>query len=102
MTASSYKVHLLVLIHGLWGTRKHIEYIAESAIKHTARQNAPRSRNVKGEEVKLVVLNARLNESTNTYDGIDLCAERVLNEVDEEMKRVKEDGGVVDRFSIVG
>jgi len=97
-----YKVHLLVILHGLWGTRNHIRYLAESALEHTARQNAPRSRDDKGEDVKLVVLNAKLNENTNTYDGIDLCAERVLNEVDEEIQRIREDGGVVDRFSIVG
>lgn len=65
---------------------------------------------------------AQLNEWTNTYDGIDLCAERVVTEIDEgeysatvavpesrtdcsrasEIERIAADGGRVERFSIVG
>lgn len=51
---------------------------------------------------RLVVLPASLNENTHTYDGIDVCAERVVKEIDLEIKRVEEDGGIVRRFSIVG
>lgn len=77
------------------------------------------------------MLPAKLNTETRTYDGIDLCAERVVQEIDEgvlcslldldeaalatlgltciplstksEIERIQTvDGGVVTRFSIVG
>jgi hypothetical protein len=49
-----------------------------------------------------VVLPASLNENTHTYDGVDVCAERVVKEIDEEIQRITADGGTVKRFSIVG
>lgn len=49
-----------------------------------------------------MVLPASLNENTHTYDGVDVCAERVVKEIDEEIQRITADGGTVKRFSIVG
>ncbi|KAL8286209.1 hypothetical protein RQP46_004697 [Phenoliferia psychrophenolica] len=103
-----YTAHLLVVCHGLWGTRSHIAYICKSALEHTSNATSPKSRPRSGsigtqdEDVRLVVLPASLNENTLTYDGIDLCAERVVEEIDLEVKRIAEDGGTVKRFSIVG
>lgn len=89
---------MLVVNHGLWGAPSHVRYIGESALKH----HSGRADNKEENAVQLVVLNARLNEFTATYDGIDLCAERVLNEIDEEVQRIEKEGGKVERFSIVG
>lgn len=93
---ASYAVHLAVVCHGLWGEKKHVAYICKSA---AARQPEPSS---SSPPLKHVVLAASLNEGTLTYDGIDLCGERVVKEIDSEIERIREDGGEVTRFSIVG
>ncbi|GAA5865090.1 hypothetical protein JCM1840_005736 [Sporobolomyces johnsonii] len=106
-------VHLVTVLHGLWGSPSHVEYICQSVLTHAARPDAPRSQPRsssptrasdadRDNDVEVVVLPAKLNEFTNTYDGIDLCAERVLTEIDDECKRIEDDGGRVERFSIVG
>ncbi|KDN44875.1 DUF676-domain-containing protein [Tilletiaria anomala UBC 951] len=41
---------------------------------------------------KLVLLNTVSNRWVNTYDGIDLCAERVIREIKAEIKRIEETG----------
>lgn len=98
---SASSAHLLVVLHGLWGSPSHVRYIGESALKHHA--EAAASDDDKPPPCKLVVLNAKLNEFTNTYDGIDLCAERVLGEIDDELDRIERDEGLeVVKFSIVG
>ncbi|SCZ89901.1 BZ3500_MvSof-1268-A1-R1_Chr1-3g01649 [Microbotryum saponariae] len=138
-----YTAHLLVVCHGLWGQTSHIAYICRSASEHvkalesavgstSARSSSKSfestSSTQQSDEVKLVVLPAKLNEWTNTYDGIDICAERVVREIDQgvhhsqseyfqelpilthsvwgltqkECERIAQDGGQVKRFSIVG
>ncbi|KDE08557.1 hypothetical protein MVLG_01334 [Microbotryum lychnidis-dioicae p1A1 Lamole] len=112
-----YTAHLLVVCHGLWGQTSHIAYICRSASEHvkalesavgsTSARSSSRSfestsSTQQSDEVKLVVLPAKLNEWTNTYDGIDICAERVVREIDQECERIAQDGGQVKRFSIVG
>ncbi|GAA6018232.1 hypothetical protein JCM11491_005642 [Sporobolomyces phaffii] len=92
-----FRAHLLVVLHGLWGSPSHVRYIGESALKHHGPSSSDDSK-----AVRLVVLNAKLNEFTATYDGIDLCAERVLHELDQEVERIEHEGGTVERFSIVG
>ncbi|GAA5923326.1 lipase ROG1 family protein [Sporobolomyces koalae] len=98
MTKRPAPHHLLVVLHGLWGSPSHVRYIGESALKHAG----PKKDGRDADGVQLSVLNAKLNEFTATYDGIDLCAERVLSEIDDEMRRIETEGGRVERFSIVG
>ncbi|SCV68157.1 BQ2448_278 [Microbotryum intermedium] len=112
-----YTAHLLVVCHGLWGQTSHVAYICRSALEHvkapasavgststrsSSKSSASTSSGNQPENVKLVVLPAKLNEWTNTYDGIDICAERVVREIDQECERIAQDGGHVKRFSIVG
>ncbi|KAK4050439.1 hypothetical protein OIV83_003509 [Microbotryomycetes sp. JL201] len=103
--AAAYPVHLLVVCHGLWGSRSHIGYICKTASQFAddgKMQPWRSSQDDKPLPHKLVVLPAKLNEWTNTYDGIDVCAERVVNEIDQEIELIKQQGGDVKRFSIVG
>ncbi|KAK4704506.1 hypothetical protein P7C70_g1702, partial [Phenoliferia sp. Uapishka_3] len=118
-----YVAHLLVICHGLWGTRAHVAYLGKSALEQcvcfsylllpstSAEAPTPPSATVHRSSssdtfddanVRLIVLPASQNEDTRTYDGIDYCAERVVTEIDAEVKRIEEDGGTVKRFSIVG
>lgn len=89
-------VHLLTVCHGLWGSPSHVGYICQSALAQSHRSSSS------AEGVKLVVLPARSMEWVKSYDGIDHCAERVVQEIDEEIQRIENDGGKVVRFSILG
>ncbi|GAA6046537.1 hypothetical protein JCM3770_006198 [Rhodotorula araucariae] len=108
--AARYPVHLAVACHGLWGQPAHIAYIKESIARHAARPSAPRSRGPRDrsperrEDVKVVVLVPETNAASfaHTYDGVDVCADRVVEEIDAEIRRIEHEGGKVERFSIVG
>ncbi|BGP12286.1 hypothetical protein JCM10213_000018 [Rhodosporidiobolus nylandii] len=101
-------VHLVVGLNGLWGHPKHIEYLGESVVKHSARPEAPPSETApaspSAQPMKVVVLLAKSNavDWTYGYDSIEVCADRVVDEIDAEVERIKQDGGRVERFSMVG
>lgn len=69
-------IHLLVLIHGMWGNPGHLAHMDKII------------REVKGntegtvlEGLELAVLVAETNRDESTYDGIDWGGERVAREV---------------------
>ncbi|GAA5917934.1 hypothetical protein JCM6882_004130 [Rhodosporidiobolus microsporus] len=94
-TRRPYSAHILAIHCGLWGNPTHVDYLREAALAAAAKS---------GGDSKLVVLNAKSNavDWTWTYDGIDVCADRVVEEIDAEIKRIEADGGTVDKFSMVG
>ena len=65
-------VHLLVLIHGMWG---HPGHLAE--LKRIIRETYPVTDNT----LSLEILLAETNREDSTYDGIDWGGERVAQEV---------------------
>ncbi|GJN92027.1 hypothetical protein Rhopal_005055-T1 [Rhodotorula paludigena] len=109
-----YPVHLVTVLHGLWGQPSHVAYIVESVTRHASRPSAPRShardrspersKPSTDDDIKVVVHTPETNAVSwaHTYDGIDVCADRVVDEIDDECKRIELDGGKVERFSIVG
>lgn len=109
-----YPVHLVTVLHGLWGQPSHVAYIVESVTRHALRPSAPRShardrspersKPSTDDDIKVVVHTPETNAVSwaHTYDGIDVCADRVVDEIDDECKRIELDGGKVERFSIVG
>ncbi|TRM65542.1 putative serine esterase-domain-containing protein [Schizophyllum amplum] len=68
-------VHLLVLVHGMWGNP---------------------------DGTRLSVLLANTNSEEHTYDGIDWGGERVAQEIKDQVKTLEEKGDTVTRFSITG
>lgn len=66
-------VHLLVLVHGMWGNPGHLAEMAR-IIRETKEEVGP-------DGTKLHVLLAETNREDSTYDGIDWGAERVAEEV---------------------
>ena len=66
-------IHLLVLVHGMWGNPGHLAELARII------------REVKGDleedDTKLAVLVSETNKEDSTYDGIDWGGERVADEV---------------------
>lgn len=87
-------VHLLVLIHGMWGNPSNLAH-ANKII-----------REVKGEvedsDIKLEVLVAETNKDESTYDGIDWGGERVAEEIRQKTADLEKDGRKVTRFSVTG
>lgn len=66
-------IHLLVLIHGMWGNPGHLAELAR-IIRET--HTTPSS-----DGVELELLLAETNREESTYDGIDWGGERVAQEV---------------------
>lgn len=73
MIASIQTVHLVVLVHGMWGNPGHLAEL-DRVIRETHSEPG-----VTGERVRTLV--AKTNSESGTYDGIDWGAERVAEEV---------------------
>lgn len=79
--------HLVVLVHGLWGNPDHMWCVKESlAEKHP----------------DLNILVSKTNVGDRTYDGIDVCGERMAKEIQDEVQRLKESGTDIKRISFIG
>ncbi|KAI0051011.1 DUF676-domain-containing protein [Auriscalpium vulgare] len=97
---SSSEVHLLVLIHGMWGNPSHLASMYR--IFHEQRV-IPQAGAGSFAEPRLHVLLAETNKDESTYDGIDWGAERVAKEVFDEIAKIEKDGQEkVTRFSVTG
>ncbi|KAG2157765.1 putative serine esterase-domain-containing protein [Suillus bovinus] len=87
-------VHLLVLIHGMWGNPSHLAHMNKII------------REVKGEvedgDIELEVLVAETNKDESTYDGIDWGGERVAEEIRQKTADLEKEGRKVTRFSVTG
>ncbi|KAG0325202.1 hypothetical protein BG004_003277 [Podila humilis] len=75
--------HLVILHHGLWGHAGHVKFIANEFKKRLGD--------------RLVIYRAQANESELTYDGVDICGQRLVREVHEVVK-VIESGGNIDEM----
>ncbi|KAJ7504406.1 DUF676-domain-containing protein [Mycena galericulata] len=82
-------VHLLVLVHGMWGNPGHL-----AELNRVFQESHP--------DPSLHVLRAETNKEDGTYDGIDWGGERVAEEILEEVKKLDMEGRTVTRFSITG
>ncbi|KAG0026504.1 hypothetical protein BGZ82_009449 [Podila clonocystis] len=82
-TPSHTGIHLVILHHGLWGHAGHVKFIANEFKKRLGD--------------RLVIYRAQANESELTYDGVDLCGQRLVKEVHEVIK-VIESGGDIEEL----
>ncbi|KAJ5674060.1 hypothetical protein N7462_009499 [Penicillium macrosclerotiorum] len=90
MTEISTKAeHLCVLVHGLWGNPKNLEYL-EFALRQ------------KHSEEILYILRAKDNSGSFTYDGIELGGERVAHEIEQTLMTLEAKGQKITKISIVG
>ncbi|KIJ55786.1 hypothetical protein M422DRAFT_152238, partial [Sphaerobolus stellatus SS14] len=89
-------IHLLVLIHGMWGNPTHLaEMHRVFTEKHVEVE--------RGGDQRLEILLAQRNKDKSTYDGIDWGAERITDEVYEKIGELEQDGvNKVTHFSIIG
>lgn len=94
-SSSSEPVHLLVLIHGMWGNPTHLAELSRIY------QEVLDERHKEGEE-RVHVLVAETNKETSTYDGVDWGGERVVKEIEKKIESLEEEGGKVTKFSVTG
>lgn len=92
------EIHLLVLIHGMWGSPSHLA----SAARVIEEVKGRGSQLVDTGAPDLHVLVAVTNAEDHTYDGIDNGGERVAQEIYEEIDKLTSEGHVVTRFSVCG
>ncbi|KAF8941011.1 hypothetical protein BGZ47_007521 [Haplosporangium gracile] len=74
--------HLLVLNHGLWGNAGHVKFIAEQFKERLGD--------------RLLVYCAEANESKFTYDGVDICAQRLVQEIYKVIEVIESGGDIED------
>lgn len=112
-------VHLILLIHGLYGSPKNLSVTAEelhnaalpssSSSTHVAPSSSSydhdhQSAGEQGdpERDEVVVHIAKSFTGSHTWDGIDVNAERAARELDTEIERLEGEGKRVDRVSVMG
>jgi triacylglycerol esterase/lipase EstA (alpha/beta hydrolase family) len=117
---SAQTVHLVVLVHGMWGNPGHLAEMDRIIRETRGPEPGPT-----GEQLRTLV--AKSNSESGTYDGIDWGAERVAQEVStfvvqatilpvcralltgliqlkvfEEIKHIEDEQQTVTKFSVVG
>jgi pimeloyl-ACP methyl ester carboxylesterase len=89
-------VHLVVLIHGLYGSPNNLAVIHEELVK-AADADVCASHNI-----ETVVHVCKSFTGSHTWDGIDVNAWKASQEVDEVIERLEGEGREVERFSVFG
>jgi len=95
-SSSPIPVHLLCLMHGMWGNPAHLDEAARIIREKAAsRQNS--------EHLEFEVLVAQANQEGSTYDGIDWGGERIADEIIEHIQDIEKDSKKkVTKFSVLG
>jgi len=91
-------VHLVTIVHGMWGNPDNVATVAE--IITTVYNERKAAGAIDG--IELDVLSAQTNYANHTYDGIDWCGERVVDEIVERVHKLEDEGKAVHRFSLAG
>ena len=81
--------HLCVLVHGLWGNPKHLDYLRETLQAQHAQD-------------RLHILVPKSNADNFTYDGIEVGGERITNEIEQCIRELEQKGSRITKISMVG
>ncbi|KAI6853909.1 DUF676-domain-containing protein [Hortaea werneckii] len=81
--------HLVILTHGLWGNPVHLHHLRDTLLEHHAASG-------------LHVFTPQSNKDNFTYDGIDVGAERITTEIEDEIRRLQNLGAPLSKISIAG
>lgn len=91
--AKEEDVHLIVLVHGLWGNPNHMNTI-EKALRKSLSTVSPQ---------RIVTIKPSSFRFWKTYDGIQRCAELVIADLFFEIEALKQTNNYrVSQISIVG
>ncbi|ORY27627.1 putative serine esterase-domain-containing protein [Naematelia encephala] len=92
------KVHLIILIHGLYGSPTNLDTVAEELRGISSSSSSAEG----GTEFETVVYLTKEFGGSHTWDGIDVNAWRASSEVDDEVERLEDQGKEVVAFSVMG
>ncbi|KAI9319348.1 putative serine esterase-domain-containing protein [Dichotomocladium elegans] len=81
---------LVVLQHGLWGSTNHMKFIQNSIEKSCSNP------------AMVSIFNMDANEGKYTYDGIDVCGERLVKRITDHVQELASKGTCVKRIIMVG
>ncbi|KAK5683515.1 hypothetical protein LTS10_005048 [Elasticomyces elasticus] len=81
--------HLVVICHGLWGNPVHLKHLRDTLATHH-------------EEAGVYVFTPKANSDSFTYDGIEVGAERITNEVEQKIDELREAGSELSKISVAG
>ncbi|KAI7155951.1 DUF676-domain-containing protein [Hortaea werneckii] len=81
--------HLVILTHGLWGNPVHLHHLRDTLLEQHAASG-------------LHVFTPQSNKDNFTYDGIDVGAERITTEIEDEIRRLQNLGAPLSKISIAG
>jgi hypothetical protein len=81
-------MHLFVIVHGMWGSGSDVSYIAQQVRTY----HGP----------SCLVLVSEVNAGTKTYDGMDICGERLYEEVVAFVAYQTQVDACVTRISFIG
>nr|XP_019012466.1 uncharacterized protein I206_03314 [Kwoniella pini CBS 10737]OCF51247.1 hypothetical protein I206_03314 [Kwoniella pini CBS 10737] len=98
-------VHLIVLTHGLYGSSINLAAVKEELINLSSPLPLPSSPSTSrsaGPALETVVYLPTGIKGPKTWDGIDVCAHRIVEEIDREIERLEDDGKDVVGFSVMG
>lgn len=104
-------IHLIVLVHGVWGTVHHFDYIAAQLQERGAYIHDPvapllplqLNNNNNDGSTQVIVYRAKCNQGYFTYDGIDVCGARLVHEIEDELAALSDQLKVnVTHISIIG
>ncbi|WVQ94679.1 hypothetical protein IAU59_001759 [Kwoniella sp. CBS 9459] len=116
-------VHLVILIHGLYGSTLNLSAVEQellslatsngSTSRKSSLEQEPRSSTSTGKTssdrlrreedgVETVVYLPKGIKGARTWDGIDVCAQRISEEVDKEIERLQNENKDVIGFSVMG
>ena len=114
MTTKGGRVHLIVLIHGLYGNPNNLAVVKEE-LERADRRNrgdededevedllelSPTTTTIEnGLELKILI--CKSFTGSHTWDGIDVNAHKAAGELDAEIERIQQEGKVVEVFSVV-
>lgn len=116
MTIQGGRVHLIVLIHGLYGNPTNLAVVKEELERAYSRDRKDEeevenlldstssscSKSKYGrDDLELRVLVCKSFTGSHTWDGIDVNTHKAAGEVDAEIERIQGEGKVVVVFSIV-
>lgn len=100
-------IHLVVLVHGLWGCDKDMEYMNTSLLN--CRENnislaeLPELEDTEKDKQYNLIYTSNNNSRFRTYDGIEICGKRLQLEIYEVINRIYQstDNVQINKFSIV-
>lgn len=87
----STTTHVVFLLHGLWGNPTHM-YTLRDALN--ARADAL--------DCNLLVVCCKSYQRSKSFDGVDICADRVIHEITDRITETRKSGSFVQKFSILG